>query len=153
MKFKNGWFAVFAVLLFSVGATASPRSPRVIYEVFTRSFQDSNGDGVGDLDGITSRLDYLNNGTTKSLGVDALWLTPLFPSPSYHGYDATNYVDVNPLYGNLNSMARLITEAHHHGIRVFIYGARRPWIGPLVLESGMLSTGNFITAPLVERLE
>ena len=153
MKFKNGWFAVFAVLLFSVGATASPRSPRVIYEVFTRSFQDSNGDGVGDLDGITSRLDYLNNGTTKSLGVDALWLTPLFPSPSYHGYDATNYVDVNPLYGNLNSMARLITEAHHHGIRVFLDMAvnhtsnRHPWFESSASSPSSPDRGLYLWSP------
>jgi hypothetical protein len=67
---------------------------KVFYEVFVRSFQDSNGDGIGDLPGLISRLDYLNDGnpaTDTDLGVDALWLMPVFNSPSYHGYDCTDY--------------------------------------------------------------
>src|SRR4051812_46894959 len=68
----------------------------VIYEAFTRSFQDSNADGIGDLNGVTSRLTYLHE-----LGANALWLTPIFPSPSYHGYDATDYYSVNPQLGTL----------------------------------------------------
>ena len=64
----------------------------VIYEIYPRSFQDSNGDGVGDLNGITSRLDYL-----KALGVDAIWLTPIYPSPQVDfGYDISNYVAIDP---------------------------------------------------------
>src|SRR5256885_16444376 len=66
----------------------------VFYEVFVRSFQDSDGDGKGDLKGLNSRLDYLND-----LGVDALWLMPVFDSPSYHGYDTTDYEKINPDYG------------------------------------------------------
>src|SRR3989440_12983665 len=74
----------------------------VFYEVFVRSFQDSNGDGKGDLKGLISRLDYLNDGdpaTPTDLGVDALWLIPVFASPSYHGYDTVNYEKINRDYG------------------------------------------------------
>jgi len=70
----------------------------VFYEVFVRSFQDSDGDGKGDLKGLISRLDYLNDGnpaTSTDLGVDALWLMPVFASPSYHGYDTVNYEKIN----------------------------------------------------------
>src|SRR5690242_15822558 len=70
------------------GAATLPRhaASGVYYEIFVRSFADSNGDGIGDLNGITARLDYL-----KWLGVSGLWLTPIYPSASYHGYDVTNY--------------------------------------------------------------
>jgi alpha-amylase len=71
----------------------------VFYEVFVRSFQDSNGDGIGDLPGLISRLDYLNDGnpaTDTDLGVDALWLMPVFNSPSYHGYDTVDYESIEP---------------------------------------------------------
>ena len=84
--------------------TSTPASwwrDKVFYEVFVRSFADSNGDGVGDLRGLAAHLDDLNDGdpaTTSDLGVDALWLMPVFPSPSYHGYDVTDYRDVNPWY-------------------------------------------------------
>ncbi|MGZ6135295.1 MAG: alpha-amylase family glycosyl hydrolase, partial [Myxococcaceae bacterium] len=86
----------------------------VFYEVFVRSFQDSNGDGKGDLPGLISRLDYLNDGkqeTSSDLGVDALWLMPVFASPSYHGYDTTDYERVNPDYGTNEDLTRLCTEA------------------------------------------
>lgn len=74
----------------------------VFYEVYPRSFDDSNGDGIGDLNGITSKLDYL-----KGLGVDAIWITPCFPSPQVDfGYDITDYVNIDPMYGTL---ADLIT--------------------------------------------
>jgi glycosidase len=94
--------------------------PKVIYEIFPRSFQDSDGDGVGDLQGVISRLDYLNDGTANSLGVDAIWLTPIFPSPSYHGYDITDYDSVRPEYGDLPALKKLIAEAHRRGIRVLL---------------------------------
>src|SRR5262249_45754360 len=71
----------------------------VVYEVFVRSFSDASGDGNGDLAGLTAKLDYLNDGdpsTTSDLGVDAIWLMPIYPSPSYHGYDVTDYGAVNP---------------------------------------------------------
>ncbi len=86
----------------------------VIYEIYPRSFQDSNGDGVGDLNGITSRLDYL-----KDLGVDAVWISPMFPSPQVDfGYDVSDYRTVDPQYGSLADMDRLIAEAQKRNIRV-----------------------------------
>jgi glycosidase len=95
----------------------------VFYEVFVRSFNDSNGDGVGDLNGLTARLDYLNDGdpaTGADLGVTALWLMPISPSPSYHGYDVTDYYDVNKDYGTMADFKRLVAEAHRRGMRVII---------------------------------
>ncbi len=76
----------------------------VFYEIFVRSFYDSNGDGIGDLNGIIEKLDYLNDGnpsTTSDLGINAIWLMPIFPSSSYHGYDVTDYFSVNPEYGTI----------------------------------------------------
>lgn len=87
----------------------------VFYEVFVRSFQDSDGDGVGDLAGLTSRLDYL-----QELGVTALWLMPISPSPSYHGYDVTDYRGVSKDYGTLEDFDALILAAKGHGIRVVL---------------------------------
>jgi alpha-glucosidase len=88
----------------------------VIYEVYPRSFQDSNGDGVGDLNGITSRLDYL-----KALGVDAIWLTPVYPSPQVDfGYDISDYRSIDPEYGTLADFDRLVAEAKKRGIRVLM---------------------------------
>ena len=93
------------------------------YEVFVRSFQDSDGDGVGDLKGLISRLDYLNDGnpaTDTDLGVTLLWLMPVQASPSYHGYDVTDYRTVNPAYGTNADLDTLIAEAHKRGIRVVL---------------------------------
>jgi len=88
----------------------------VIYEIYPRSFQDSNGDGVGDLNGITSRLDYL-----KALGVDAIWLTPVYPSPQVDfGYDISDYRSIDPQYGTLADFDRLVAEAKKRGIRVLM---------------------------------
>ncbi|MHA6793175.1 glycoside hydrolase family 13 protein [Pseudonocardia bannensis] len=88
----------------------------VFYQVYVRSFSDSDGDGVGDLDGIRSRLGYL-----ELLGVDALWLTPFYRSPmTDHGYDVADPRDVDPVFGNLAAFDALVEEAHRHGIRVTI---------------------------------
>ncbi|THF78795.1 alpha-amylase family glycosyl hydrolase [Cohnella fermenti] len=87
----------------------------VFYEIFVRSFADSNGDGVGDLNGVTEKLDYV-----KSLGADGIWLMPINPSPSYHGYDVTDYYAVNPDYGTMEDLQRLLDEAHKRGIRVIL---------------------------------
>ncbi len=95
----------------------------VFYEVFVRSFYDSNDDGIGDLNGLISKLDYLNDGdpaTTNDLGVTGLWLMPIMPSPSYHGYDITDYYRVNPEYGSNEDFKRLLAEAHRRGIRIVI---------------------------------
>jgi glycosidase len=95
----------------------------VFYEIFVRSFFDSDGDGIGDLNGLTEKLDYLNDGdpeTTTDLGITGIWLMPIFPSPSYHGYDVTDYYDINPDYGTLADFEKLLDEAHQRGIRVII---------------------------------
>ena len=123
--------AAFSLLTtMPAGAAPLPRQPSsgVYYEIFVRSFADSNGDGVGDLNGITQRLDYL-----KWLGVSGLWLTPIYPSPSYHGYDVTNYFAVNPQLGTMADFHRLLREAHARGIKVLIdmvlnhTSDRNPW--------------------------
>ena len=96
---------------------------RVFYEAFVRSFADSNGDGTGDLKGLTARLDYLNDGnpaTGTDLGVTGLWLMPINPSPSYHGYDVTDYNSVNPDYGSLADLRALVSAAHQRGIAVIL---------------------------------
>ena len=86
----------------------------VIYEVHVRAFADSNGDGTGDFDGLTSRLDYLSD-----LGVNALWLLPFYPSPLRdEGYDIADYRVVNPAYGTMRSFKRFLTAAHERGLRV-----------------------------------
>src|SRR3954467_10430208 len=88
----------------------------VIYHVYPRSFQDGDGDGVGDLRGVLQRLDYL-----QSLGVNALWISPVYPSPmADHGYDVANYVDIHPLFGSLADMDALVTEAHARGLKVIL---------------------------------
>ena len=88
----------------------------VIYQVYPRSFADSNGDGVGDLPGVVSKLDYL-----KTLGIDAIWLSPVYRSPQYdNGYDISDYRDVDPLFGTLADLDRLIAEAKARGIRIIL---------------------------------
>ena len=93
------------------------------YEIFVRSFYDSDGDGVGDLKGLTQKLDYINDGnpnSTTSLGAKCIWLMPVDASPSYHGYDVTNYYHVNPQYGTDDDFKRLVAAAHKHGIKVLV---------------------------------
>jgi alpha-amylase len=95
----------------------------VYYEIFVRSFYDSDGDGIGDLGGVIEKLDYLNDGdpsTTNDLGVGGIWLMPIQSSPSYHGYDVTDYRSVNPDYGTMEDMTTLIEEAHKRGIKVIM---------------------------------
>ncbi|HUO46717.1 MAG TPA: alpha-amylase family glycosyl hydrolase [Acidimicrobiia bacterium] len=88
-----------------------------IYQIYPRSFADGNGDGVGDLGGITSRINYL----AETLGVDAIWLSPFYPSPQDDfGYDVTDYCDVDPIYGTLEDFDRLVMEAHARGMKVIV---------------------------------
>lgn len=93
----------------------------VVYQIYPWSFQDSNGDGIGDIPGIISRLDYLNDGTTHSLGVDAIWLSPIYPSPMQDfGYDVADYCNVDPRFGTLKDFDRLVREARRRNIRVIM---------------------------------
>jgi alpha-glucosidase len=88
----------------------------VIYQIYPRSFMDSNGDGVGDLPGIRSRLDY-----AQWLGVDAIWISPIFPSPmADFGYDVADYTDIEPLFGTLADFDRLLAGAHERGLKVML---------------------------------
>ncbi len=88
----------------------------IIYQIYPRSFQDSNGDGVGDLPGIISRLDYL-----ADLGITAVWISPIYPSPmADFGYDVSNYTDIHPLFGTLDDIDTLIHEAHGRGLKIIL---------------------------------
>ena len=99
----------------SNGATPNPWwANAVVYQIYPRSFQDTNGDGIGDLKGITSRLDYL-----ADLGVDVLWLSPVYRSPQDdNGYDISDYQDIDPLFGTLEDMDELLAEAHKRGLKI-----------------------------------
>ncbi|WRQ33270.1 alpha-amylase family glycosyl hydrolase [Bacteroidales bacterium MB20-C3-3] len=87
----------------------------VFYEIFVRSFADSNGDGIGDLNGITAKLDYLNQ-----IGISGIWLTPIHPSPSYHGYDVEDYLSVKPEYGTMNDFEELVKKAKSLNIKIIL---------------------------------
>lgn len=92
----------------------------VLYQIYPRSFFDANGDGVGDLKGITAKLGYLR-GEPDSLGVDAIWISPFYPSPmADFGYDVSDYRDIDPLFGTLADFDELLSEAHRRGLQVFI---------------------------------
>ena len=107
-----------ALLLFAPAIQAADNwwTHAVIYEIYPRSFADTNGDGIGDLNGITQHLDYL-----KALGVDAIWITPFYPSPQVDfGYDISDYVAIDPQYGTMADFDRLLAEARKRNIRVII---------------------------------
>ena len=108
----------------------------VFYEIFVRSFKDSNGDGVGDFQGLIASLDYLNDRkpeTTKDLGIDGIWLMPVFESPSYHGYDTVDYRKIDSEYGTDQDFDLFLQEAHKRGIRVIVdyvmnhSSSKHPW--------------------------
>ncbi len=88
----------------------------IVYQIYPRSFQDSNGDGVGDLPGIERRLGYL-----RELGVDAIWISPIYPSPmADFGYDVSDYTAIHPLFGTMADMDRLIAAAHDHNLKLIL---------------------------------
>jgi alpha-glucosidase len=88
----------------------------VVYQIYPRSFMDSNHDGIGDLQGVIQKLDYLSK-----LGFDAIWLSPIYPSPmADFGYDVSNYHDIDPIFGSLADFDRLVSETHARGIRVVL---------------------------------
>ncbi|MDO9576424.1 MAG: alpha-amylase family glycosyl hydrolase [Candidatus Cloacimonadales bacterium] len=95
----------------------------VFYEIFVRSFADSDGDGIGDLQGLIGKLDYLNDGnseTTTDLGITGIWLMPVCQSPSYHGYDVTDYKTIEEDYGSNKDFQQLMDECHKRGIKVIV---------------------------------
>ena len=106
----------------------------VVYQIYPRSFQDSDGDGVGDLDGIRARLDHLS-----WLGVDAIWLSPIYPSPGVDlGYDVADHCGVDPLFGDLGGFDALVAACHAAGIRVLL---------DLVPRTPRSSTRGFVPTP------
>jgi glycosidase len=125
--------ALFVTLLLSISSLGDAQRSNttgrdwkrggVCYEIFVRSFYDSDGDGIGDLNGITQRLDYINDGnprTRRDLGANCIWLMPVAESPSYHGYDVSDYYRVARDYGTNDDFKRLAAEAHRRGIRVLV---------------------------------
>jgi alpha-amylase len=109
-SYKKQFFGFF---LFLTQLCTAQQPPMVCYEIFVRSFADSNGDGIGDLNGITAKLDYL-----QDLGIKAVWLTPICKSRSYHKYDVEDYYTIDPEYGTLDDFKRLLAEAHKRDIKV-----------------------------------
>jgi alpha-amylase len=110
----------------------------IFYEIFVRSFADSDGDGIGDIGGITQKLDYLND-----LGVSGIWLTPIHPSPSYHGYDVDDFMSIDPKYGTMSQFEAMISKASSLGIKVVLdlvinhTSKNHPWF-----KSAISSTDN-----------
>lgn len=109
-------------------ATVSKWPRGVTYEIFVQSFADSNGDGIGDIKGMTGKLDYL-----QDLGVEGIWLMPINPSPSYHKYDVTDYYGIHPDYGTMDDFKEFIRQAHRRNIRVVMdmvlnhSSSQHPW--------------------------
>ncbi len=106
-----------------LGSSPAPDNARVFYEIFVGSFSDSNGDGVGDLRGIINRFDYLNDGdpdSGKSLGIEGIWLTPIYPSPSYHKYDVQNYYEIDGKFGTQEDLDELIALCHERGVKLIL---------------------------------
>lgn len=133
---KKYFLLLFVALLLSTGCTSLESEPKseitqleeldhnqlitawpntVFYEIFVRSFYDSTGDGIGDINGMTEKLDYL-----QQLGIEGVWLMPINPSPSYHGYDVTDYYDIHPDYGTMADFKNFLNEAHKRNIKVVI---------------------------------
>lgn len=115
------------------------------YEIFVRSFFDSDGDGIGDLRGVTEKLDYINDGnagTDRDLGARCIWLMPVNEASSYHGYDATDYYRVEPDYGTNDDFKRLVVEAHRRGVAVLVdmvlnhVSSEHPWFTEALGDPG-----------------
>ena len=109
---------------------------RNYYEIFVRSFYDSDGDGIGDIKGIIEKLDYLKDNdfkTKNDLGIDGIWLMPVMPSPTYHKYDVKDYYSIDPQYGTMEDFEELIAKCNERGIKVIIdlvvnhSSAQHPW--------------------------
>ena len=116
------WITCLAFTMVPIQSVEGTGS-NTVYEILVRSFYDSNGDGIGDLHGLQQKLDYLNDGdpeTDSDLEIGILWLMPIFPSVSYHGYNVNNYRELHPEYGTLDDFDSLIEAAHDRGIRIIL---------------------------------
>jgi glycosidase len=139
---------------------------RTTYEVFVYSFSDSDGDGVGDIQGLIDKLDYIGDGdpeTDTDLGCNEIWLMPISPSPTYHKYDVTDYKDIDPEYGTMEDFDELIKACHDRGIRVIIdqvynhSSVEHPWFKDaaeflkdhpgITFENGNYSASFYIDCP------
>jgi glycosidase len=124
--------------LFEAANWDGEKRGEVFYEIFVRSFADSDGDGIGDIGGITQKLDYLND-----LGISGIWLTPIHPSPSYHGYDVDDFMSIDPKYGTMAQFEAMISKASSLKIKVILdlvinhTSKNHPWF-----KSAILSTDN-----------
>lgn len=108
---------------FGVITAANDGNARVYYQIFVGSFSDSNGDGIGDLRGIIERFDYLNDGDPNSglsLGVEGIWLSPIFLSPSYHKYDCADYYQIDPQFGTMDDLRELIELCHARDVQIIL---------------------------------
>ncbi len=123
---------------------------RTYYEVFVYSFYDGNGDGIGDLKGLTQKLDYINDGdpaTTEDLGCDGIWLMPVMPSPSYHKYDVTDYYAIDPEYGTMEDFENFMAECEKRGIKVILdlvinhSSSEHPWFKEAAAYLAQLGDG------------
>ena len=123
----------------------------VFYQIFVGSFSDSNGDGIGDLKGVINRLDYLNDGkpdSGKSLGIEGIWLSPIFTSPSYHKYDVADYYEIDKDFGTEDDLKKLIEECHKRGIRLILdlpinhTSSQHKWFTNFVATHKTDNTGN-----------
>lgn len=104
----------------NINYKGSDNNYRTYYQIFLSSFYDSNGDGIGDLNGLTQKLDYLNDGKGGGLGITGIWLNPIMPSPSYHKYDCADYFNVDSSFGTLSEFKKLVSECHKRGIKIII---------------------------------
>ena len=122
--FISAFFLGPSANAFTKGNIETPQPPdegvwwnnRVFYEIFVRSFYDSDGDGIGDIQGIISKLDYLS----EDLGINGIWLMPINDSPSYHGYDVSDYYSINPDYGTMEDYRQLVEECHKRDIKLIM---------------------------------
>jgi alpha-amylase len=126
------------------------------YEIFVRSFFDSDGDGIGDLNGLIAKLDYINDGNPRSktdLGASCIWLMPIAESPSYHGYDVTDYLRVETAYGTNADFKRLVAAAHRRGIKVIVdmvlnhTSSRNPWFEAALRDTASPYRSWYIFSP------
>ena len=124
------------------GVAPTADNARVFYEIFVGSFSDSDGDGVGDLRGIINRMDYLNDGDPNSglsLGIEGIWLTPIFKSPSYHKYDVSDYYEVDPQFGTSEDLRELIGLCHERNVKLILdlpinhTGSRNKWFSDFIV--------------------
>ena len=155
-KWKKATIVVI-VLLVALSATAATKGPdwlkkAVFYQIYPSSYKDSNGDGIGDIPGIISKLDYI-----QSIGVNAIWLNPLFESGWYDGgYDVIDFYKVDPRFGTNTDLVRLIEEAHQRGIKVcldlVLFGSNNLWKRTPICNTAIIIFGLMKLRPKIKKI-